>query len=360
LNNRLPDYQIRSPPFDTVTMNIVACRGLMAALVVVVCASPAAAQMWELVGTRAQGMGGAFVAVADDATATWWNPAGLATGATLSFVWDMADNLAPSGPRPEGPASLGDTMGFALATPALGLSYYRLRISEMQPVSSNGAGTSVRQEEGATGIGLRTLALNQFGATFGQSLGGNVVMASTLKLIRAGTAVSVGPVPGKARDALEHVGELELSMETQAALDVGAMVMLSRQMRVGISVKHLREPEFGEGETGIQLERQARVGVAVMGGGQSASLTTAADFDITTLDTVLGDVRHIGAGGEAWLLNRLVGLRGGFSTNTAGEGGTSWSVGASAGARGVFVDGFMTLGSDATRDGWGISARLGF
>ena len=335
-------------------------RGLLAAAVVVVCASPAAAQMWELVGTRAQGMGGAFVAVADDATATWWNPAGLASGATLSLVWDMADNLAPRNPRPEGPASLGDTMGFALTTPALGLSYYRLRISEMQPVSSNGAGTSVRQEEGATGIGLRTLALNQFGATTGQSLGGNVVLASTLKLIRAGTAVAIGEVPGAARDALEHVGDLELPMETQVALDVGAMVMLSPGIRAGVSVKHLREPEFGEGATEIKLERQARAGVAVMGGGKSASLTTAADFDLTTLDTALGEVRHIGAGAEAWFFQKLVGLRGGFSTNTAGAGGNAWSIGGSAGMRGFYFDGFMTLGSDASRDGWGISARVAF
>jgi hypothetical protein len=204
------------------------------------------------------------------------------------------------------------------------------------------------------------LALNQFGATAGQSLGGNVVLGSTLKLIRAGTAVAVTPVTGSARDSLEHAGDLELPMETQVALDVGAMVMLSPQIRVGVSVKHLREPEFGEGETAIKLERQARVGVAVMGGGKSASLTTAADFDITTLDTVLGDVRHIGAGAEAWLLNRLVGVRGGFSANTAGEGGTAWSVGASAGLRGFFFDGFMTLGSDASREGWGISARVSF
>ena len=226
-------------------MKTVVVRGLMAVLVVAVCASPAAAQMWELVGTRAQGMGGAFVAVADDATATWWNPAGLATGATLSLVWDMADNLAPRDAPPQGPASLGETIGFALTTPALGFSYYRLRISEMQPLSSNGAGTPVRQEEGATGIGLRTLALNQFGATAGQSLGDNVVIASTLKLVRGGTAVAITPVTGSARDSLEQVGDLELPMETQVAVDVGAMVRLSPQIRMGVSVKHLREPEFG-------------------------------------------------------------------------------------------------------------------
>ena len=338
----------------------IVVRGLLAAAVVVVCAPPAAAQMFELVGARAQGMGGAFVAVADDATATWWNPAGLATGASLSFVWDMADNLAPADPRPEGPASLGETMGFALTTPALGFSYYRLRLSEMRPLSADGGGSSVRQEEGGTAIGLRTFAFNQFGATFGQSLGGNIVLASTLKLIQGGTALSIAPVSGSARDSLEHVGDLDLSTETQTALDVGAMVMLSRQMRVGISVKHLREPEFGEGDTRIVLERQARVGVAVMGGGTTATLTTAADFDLTTLDTVLGEVRHIGAGAEAWFFQRLIGVRGGFSGNTAGAGGTAWSMGLSAGTRGFFFDGFWTLGSDASRDGWGISARLGF
>ena len=38
--------------------------------------------------SRAAGMAGAFVGVADDATAVYWNPAGLATGALASFVFD--------------------------------------------------------------------------------------------------------------------------------------------------------------------------------------------------------------------------------------------------------------------------------
>src|SRR5690242_5273284 len=43
----------------------------------------AGAQTIETVGERAMGMGGAFVAVADDSTATWWNPAALAAGPFL-------------------------------------------------------------------------------------------------------------------------------------------------------------------------------------------------------------------------------------------------------------------------------------
>ena len=58
-------------------------------------ALPANAQIYEIVGTRAQGMGGAFVAVADDATATWWNPAGLATGAYFSSVVELGRTTEP-------------------------------------------------------------------------------------------------------------------------------------------------------------------------------------------------------------------------------------------------------------------------
>ena len=44
------------------------------------------AQGVEAVGIRALGMGGAFVGVADDASATYWNPAGLVTGPLGSAV----------------------------------------------------------------------------------------------------------------------------------------------------------------------------------------------------------------------------------------------------------------------------------
>ena len=61
-------------------------------------AAPAAAQTFEIVGTRAAGMGGAFVAVADDASATYWNPGGLALGRMFSAVVDskVADQKAGS------------------------------------------------------------------------------------------------------------------------------------------------------------------------------------------------------------------------------------------------------------------------
>ena len=63
-------------------------------------------------GTRAAGMGEAFVAVADDATSIYWNPAGMATGAYLSFVLDYGQNRAEP-PSPDGtPGGCGGSQHF--------------------------------------------------------------------------------------------------------------------------------------------------------------------------------------------------------------------------------------------------------
>ena len=78
-------------PIMTHSVRLDACGLRVPGRCVVVLPPPARAQIYETVGTRAQGMGGAFVAVADDATATWWNPAGLATGAYFSTVIERGE-----------------------------------------------------------------------------------------------------------------------------------------------------------------------------------------------------------------------------------------------------------------------------
>ena len=57
-------------------------RSIVAVILALSGVAPASAQ----VGTRASGMAGAYVGVADDATAVYWNPAGVATGALVSVV----------------------------------------------------------------------------------------------------------------------------------------------------------------------------------------------------------------------------------------------------------------------------------
>src|SRR5262245_30125426 len=145
-------------------------------------ASSALAQMPEAVGVRAQGMGGAFTALADDASATWWNPAGVAAGAYFNSIVDVAHQQQPRDERPTPAGAIpgwkADVRGFAVAYPALGLSYYRVQLSEISAASPIDATAGDRQDQGSTKVRLRSLTLNEFGATVGQSIGNHLVIAS--------------------------------------------------------------------------------------------------------------------------------------------------------------------------------------
>jgi len=286
--------------------------------------SVAFAQRFDDVGVRAQGMAGAFVAVADDASATWWNPAGLATG--LTFV-DASVQVADGGLR-----------GVAMAFPSLGLSYYRLKISQIQPFASTAADASGRQDNGAAGSGLSTDAgLSQFGATVGQSINPHLVVATTVKLVSA-------------------------QGDTQADLDVGAMAVFG-VMRLGVTVRDVREPTFGSGSTALTLARRARAGAAVIAPalGPFDRLVFSVDADLVTAATDGRDEREVAGGVEAWWLGRRVGLRGGAGANTVAGGG-------SFGALGVTVvpyprmnlEAALTRGADSTRDQWSLGLRLTF
>src|SRR5918995_5276508 len=76
------------------------------------------AQVLEIVGSRALGMGGAFVAVASDSSAPWWTPAGLATGPFL----DLALARAMTETTGDLPANRGEAKWFAFGTPPIGVS----------------------------------------------------------------------------------------------------------------------------------------------------------------------------------------------------------------------------------------------
>jgi hypothetical protein len=321
-------------------------------------ATAAGAQTYEMVGTRAQGMSGAFVAVANDATATWWNPAGIATGAYFSAVVERSSRREPVTVPPDGPAEDDRASGFSVAFPAMGLSYYRFRISEIAPVPPTASGAAGRQDQG--NVSLRTAPIAQFGVTVAQSIGDHLVTGSTLKILRGGSTGRIETAAGG--DSLEHAIDLEVSSETHTDLDVGAIARFG-PVHLGLNVRHLTKPEFGEGATRFDLGRQARAGVAVLGKspGIVSSFTMAVDADLTRTPTALGDVRHLAAGAEVGLRSGRLAVRGGVAKNTVEEDVTSASVGGSIGLRsGVFLDGALTRGSDASEKGWSAALRMTF
>jgi hypothetical protein len=307
-------------------MKRACCLSLVCFTSFLFCASvPARAQPHEEIGIRAQGMGGAFVAVANDATATWWNPAGLATGAFFDAVAEV---------------DKGGGRGVAAVIPSLGLSYYRMKIRQIQPSDTTAAGGAGRQDQGTVGTGLpaaEPVAIDSFGATVGQSIGGGVVLASTLKLVRA-------------------------QSDTRVDLDLGAMASFGL-IRLGLSVKNARAPDFGSGTSLLTLPRRARAGVALTGPGRGrvSQITLAFDADLLKTTVAGREERHIGGGVEGWLFRRRIGLRGGIAANTVGTSSPFVSGGVSVGLRStVFVDAAATPEHDDTPMRWGVDLRVAF
>ncbi|HEX3644169.1 MAG TPA: conjugal transfer protein TraF [Vicinamibacterales bacterium] len=325
--------------------------------------SRASAQPTDGVGVRASGMAGAFTAVADDATASWWNPAGMAGGAYFNALIEAGAQTEPRSERTSAgdpqSASRANTRSFAVAFPALGLSYYRLRISEIQPQTSTGDTAPGRQEGGAAEVRLRSLVLNQFGASVGQSLGSHLVIGSTLKLVSAGTA---SQIQSGAAGSLDTADGIDPSREVHAGLDVGAMAVFGRA-RIGVMVRNVNEAEFGSGSDVFTLSRHARVGAALSSGtrGVIGSATVAVDADLNATTTVNGDERLFAAGGEAWTRARTFGVRGGVSVNTVGTRRTALSAGVSAAVKkGLYADGALTGGTDQGRHGLALGLRVTF
>ncbi len=287
------------------------------------CPGAAMAQRFDDIGVRAQGMAGAFVAVADDATATWWNPAGLATGL---HVIDLSAEL-----------SEGDRWGVAFAFPSLGLSYYRLKISQIQPAWAIGSAGSVRQDNGAAGSGVADVELSQYGATVGQSLGGHLVVATTVKLSNA-------------------------RGESQADLDVGAMAAFG-PLRLGVAVRDVRSPTFGSGADAYELERRGRAGASftAAGHGPLDQVVLAVDADLNSTVVDGRDEQEVAGGVETWWFGRRFGLRGGGGANTSAGGGAFGAFGVSLmPVPRLNVEGAMTRGADSARDRWSLGLRITF
>jgi len=283
-----------------------------------VCVRVAEAQPADLIGIRAQGMAGAFTAVADDSTATWWNPAGMAGGPFLSSALEYGRPKVPDGAKIE---------GFSMTFPSLGVSYYRLPISQMRLPATTEQVAAGRQDQGT---------ISQFGATIAESIGNHVVIGSTLKLLHG--------------------------VDTHADLDLGAMVTVER-LRFGVTLRNATQPTFDSGVNAWTLERQARAGVALTTGTRGAigSVTVAVDADLTKAATVLGEERRVAGGAEIWTTTKRLGVRGGVNVSTIGERSAAGSAGLSVALRSkTYVDLQTTGGSDKARKGWGIALRVTF
>jgi hypothetical protein len=298
-------------------MRAIARACVLFVLCFLAAALPVRAQSDPPVGVRAAGMGGAFTAVADDASAVFWHPAGLASGSFFSLVVDRNAGEQGSESGDGGSASL-----IALGLPPLGLSYYRIASGERT-------------------TGRDSLVTHHAGVTVLQSLGDRVTVGAALKLVH-------GKVSSAAGSASSNTFDTDIGVMTRGSF-----------VRVGLSVRNLLEPEFAvPGADPIKLDRRVRAGLAV---NTSRRTIAAADFDLTTANTVRGDWREAAIGVEANPAS-IAWLRGGFRWNTAdGAAAPVGTVGGSLAVYGsILADGQVSFGSDAGNRGWGIGLRFVF
>jgi hypothetical protein len=322
-------------------------------LVVVAASGTAAAQTFETLGTRAGGMGGAFVAVADDATAVYWNPAGLAlSGSLFSLVIETGqdkaepDDLVAAGRRS---ASM-----VALTTPPLGLAYYRLSFTKIAPLSA------VLTASAVPAVNVERLITHHAGVTVVQQLTTSIAIAVTGKMVH-GNAVSAVVLNGNRDDLFDSADDLPDKGTTKFDADIGVMARL-RAWRAGLTVRNITEPEFTTaGADPLELKRQTRAGVAFLG---VAGLIASADVDIERQQGSLGEERNFAGGGEARIMPRLF-VRSGIHFNTLSDqpGGRAFVYSLGAGViayRALTVDARVTLGSNTGDRGWSVAGRLAY
>jgi hypothetical protein len=259
-------------------------------------AAPASAQS-PPVGVRAAGMGGAFTAVADDGTAPFWNPAGLASGAFVGLTLDFNSLDRRS------------AQFLGLATPPLGITYFRSTSTVADPSGRNGA--------------VETFAVHHAGATFVQSIGDSGLAVGT----------TVGVVHGHGA----------------TAFNADAGVMLAGALgNIGLAVHNIGEPSLN----GVPVSRQVRAGIAIH---LRQDLTVAGDAEFLAAPSAAGEWRDAAVGVEAHPHPKAW-LRSGVHWNSAGDAAAPvGSVGGSLAVYGAIrADAQVSFGSKDGDRGWGV------
>jgi hypothetical protein len=315
-----------------------------------------AAQGVETVGVRALGMGGAFVAVADDATATYWNPAGLATGALFSTVIEHTWQASGARDVPAfGEAQEGSATFIGIGAPPVGITYYHLRSTRvLGPDGGTAGGTILPGDRGFA----TSLVTDHAGVTFVQSIGQFLDVAGTVKYVHGRASIAPRDASFEGEQALDRAADLPSQGSSTVDFDLGALAQFG-QVRAGLVVRNLREPSFDApgGLGALRLDRQVRAGVAWQ---VPHASTLSCDVDLTRTETEAGVRRHVAVGGEHWLHSRLA-VRAGLRVNTTGDALPAGSAGASVAVTpSIWLDAQVTRGGDAADRGWGIGARIGF
>jgi hypothetical protein len=386
--------------------------------------SSAALAQAPFVGPRAAGMGGAAVAVSDDGSALWTNPAGFARDPRLD-VEILAGGVATN--RNEFTAIVDRLSAIDLTRLRAGLDQDRIpgAVADLKTLARPGTGVVASGVAGAVfgksgwafgigdvafagvspsidlvhvrpgndaatgfvnntsavsfaGLEAREARLSYATSFFAKAL----LVGATARYIQGRTYfvrqsvfdVSSSDPAALARDALRENGK----DTSRVAFDAGAMVNILGKVRVGLVSTAINEPEFEVARdpacpsltcapATLRLPRTLRAGVAAAPIGL---LTVAADYDLRATDTLLpgGKSRQFSFGAELKL--PLFAIRAGtFRDSEAPDPHWAYSAGFGLGLKMLSVnaaivfssEGGLTLSSTNRRDvGASLDARFRF
>jgi len=253
-------------------------------------------------GARAAAMGGAFTGVADDATAFYWNPAGIAFGRLVSAGFYLGrDEMDRSGLPLEARAT-----GLSLGYTFMGVAFTQFR--------QTSANERLDTFDVAISI-LQSLPLD------------NLVIAGNVHYLRG-----------------ELFGERLTGVSSDSwDIDLGVMYEPNDVVRAGLMVRHIRGARFRtavEGET-RKLPTLARAGVSFR---LPCDALVAFDVDLSRQSHkfyeahhvpkgILDDTwREISVGFEKSFMDKRLSLRGGLRAEVSSELGSrpAFSVGGGA------------------------------
>lgn len=202
-------------------------------------------------GGRAMGMGGAFTAVADDGTAAYWNPAGLAQvkfGLTPTFgglgdwsgIMDLVDKMKDLEDPDSftGLSKLGIKKAGALMNIGAGLNFSGFALNVYSQPNINTKGLS-NQNGDLNGI-APLIASVSFAREFTDLIGVGVSI-KRVSLVRAKADYRMEGIQltGVPNPIIAPNGEVKYGVGTGFVLDLGGMFKVSDRVRVGAVLRNL-------------------------------------------------------------------------------------------------------------------------
>jgi len=235
-------------------------------------------------------MGGAFTAVADDQSAFYWNPAGIALGSILSagFYTGQDDRSVGAGGVSDG------ATGLSLGYTFMGVAFTGYSHDE----DFDGGDGALDTFDTAISL-LHSLPLD------------NLILGANVHFLR-GTTHAMTEVVSHSWD-----------------VDLGVMYEIQQRLRIGLMLRSLREARFvveGGGER--RLPRHARLGVSLR---LPADALLAADFDVSSQQEGSHRYRELSFGGEKGLFGGRLYARGGLRIETGTTDGLRPGFSAGAG-----------------------------